>query len=818
MPRRAAAGLTAAPSDGAQALSDAGLCVIKGRFPQGAKTMDSKTEPRHGTREVRLEDDALVRGAGRFVDDARFPNQAFAVFVRSLHGHAKVVSVDTAATAKADGVLAVLTGADTKDLGTAGKHPPLKGRGGKELVQPFRPVLAAERVRYVGEAVALVVAETLGQAQDAADMIAVEYDPLPAVVDAREAVKPGAPQLYPEAPNNLVVDWPGMVESADNEREVDAIIKGAAHVARVSVHHQRLAVMSMETRGANARYDAATDSYDLRVCSQSAGTVRNQTAPILGIQPAKLRVTTEDVGGAFGMKTPTYPEYPALLVAAKKVGRPVVWMSSRSEAFMTDTPGRDAWTAVELALDDNGKFMALRMKHLCGQGAYVSPAGIGINTNNVVRCLPGMYHIPKIDFESRCAFTNTAPMGPYRGAGRPEANYALDRAVEEAARITGIDTARLRKKNLIPKSAMPYKTAVTTTYDSGDFPGAFAKAMELSEYDGFNKRKRESGKRKKLRGIGVSCMLEHAGALPTEGALLQFPGGDRLILGLNVQSTGQAHATVFGRVLAEKLGIPREHIVHKHGDSTLEIPGFASVGSRSAMAATHAIVHTTDVMLAKGKKAAAALLEASEGDIQYANGQFSVVGTDRKISLFDTAERAKELVKNGQLADTLDSKEKADTPLTFPNGVHIAEVEIDPDTGHLDLVRYTAVDDCGNALNPMIVEGQVQGSLANGLGQALTEQVVYDASGQLVTGSLMDYGAPRAHHMPIEFREALHSVPATTNPLGTKGTGEAGTTAAIAAVMNAVANAIPNGAADHMEMPATPAKVWAACQNAASKP
>jgi carbon-monoxide dehydrogenase large subunit len=779
--------------------------------------MDSKTEPRHGTREVRLEDDALVRGGGSFVDDPRFPDQAFAIFVRSPHGHAKVVSVDTTAAAKADGVLAVLTGADTKDLGTAGKHPPLKGRGGKDLVQPFRPVLAADRVRYVGEAVAMVVADTLGQAQDAADMVMVEYDPLPAVVDAREAVKQGAPQLYPEAPNNLAVDWPGMVENADNEREVDAIIKGAAHVARVSVHHQRLAVMSMETRGANARYDAATDSYDLRVCSQSAGTVRNQTAPILGIEPAKLRVTTEDVGGAFGMKTPTYPEYPALLVAAKKVGRPVVWMSSRSEAFMTDTPGRDAWTEVDLALDDNGKFLALRMKHLCGQGAYVSPAGIGINTNNVVRCLPGMYHIPKIDFVSRCAFTNTAPMGPYRGAGRPEANYALDRAVEEAARITGIDTARLRKKNLIPKSAMPYKTAVTTAYDSGDFPGAFAKAMELSEYDDFNKRRRESGKRKKLRGIGISCMLEHAGALPTEGALLQFPGGEKLILGLNVQSTGQAHATVFGRVLAETLGIPRETIVHKHGDSTLEIPGFASVGSRSAMAATHAIVHTADVMLAKGKKAAAAVLEASEGDIQYANGQFSVVGTDRKISLFETAERAKELVKNGQLADALDSKEKADTPLTFPNGVHIAEVEIDPDTGHLDLVRYTAVDDCGNALNPMIVEGQVQGSLANGLGQALTEQVVYDASGQLITGSLMDYGAPRAHHMPIEFREALHSVPATTNPLGTKGTGEAGTTAAIAAVMNAVANAIPNGAADHMEMPATPAKIWAACQRGSAK-
>jgi carbon-monoxide dehydrogenase large subunit len=782
--------------------------------------MDSKTDTKsaahHGKREVRLEDDALVRGAGRFVDDARFPNQAFAAFVRSPQAHAKITSVDIAEAAKAKGVLAVLTGADMKAAGlnTAGKHPPLPGRGGKGLIQPFRPVLAIDRVRFVGEAVAMVVAETLAQALDAADLVMVEYDDLPAVVDPRDAIKSGATPLHAEAPDNLAIDWPGMVESAENEREVDAIIKGAAHVARVTVHHQRLAVMSMETRGANGRYDAKTDSYDLRVCSQSAGTVRNQTAPVLGVTPDKLRVTTEDVGGAFGMKTPTYPEYPALLVAAKKLGRPVCWMSTRSEAFMTDTPGRDAWTETELALDDKGKFLALRMKHLCGQGAYITPAGIGINTNNVARCLPGMYHIPKIDFSSRCAFTNTAPMGPYRGAGRPEANYALDRVVEEAARVTGIDTAKLRKKNFIPKSAMPYKTAVTTTYDSGDFPGAYAKAMELSDYDNFNKRKRESTKRKMLRGIGISCMLEHAGALPTEGAMLTFPGDQKLLMSLNVQSTGQAHATVFGRVLAEKLGIDRDHIIHRHGDSTFEIPGFASVGSRSAMAAGSAIVKTMEVMLAKGKKAAAALLEASEGDIQYSNGQFSVVGTDRKVSLFETAERAKELVKNGQLAETLDSKEKTDTPLTFPNGVHIAEVEIDPDTGFIEIMRYTAVDDCGNMLNPLIVEGQVQGSLANGIGQALTEQVVYDEAGQLVTGSFMDYGAPRAHNMPVEMREAIHAVPATTNPLGVKGTGEAGTTAAIAAVMNAVANAIPNGAADHMEMPATPAKIWTACQKA----
>ncbi|HEU4659789.1 MAG TPA: xanthine dehydrogenase family protein molybdopterin-binding subunit [Pseudolabrys sp.] len=771
--------------------------------------MDSTTA-QHGIREVRLEDDALVRGQGRFVDDVRFPNQAFAVFVRSPHAFARIVSIDTAAAKAAKGVLAVLTAADMNEAGlkTCGRHPPLKGRQGKELVQPFRPTLAGERVLYVGEAVAMVVAETVGQAQDAADLVVVEYEEQNAVVDPLDAVKPGAPQLHPEAPGNVALDWPGMVDSAENEREVADIINNAPHVARVTVVNQRLMVASMETRGANAYYDPATGSYSLRACSQSAGTVRNQTAPILGIPNDKLRVTTEDVGGAFGMKTPVYPEYPALCVAAKKVGRPVAWQATRSEAFMTDTPGRDTVTEAELAVDEDGKFLALRMRHLCSQGAYITPAGVGINTNNPARCLPGMYHIPKIDFSARCVFTNTAPMGPYRGAGRPEANYALDRAVEEAARLTGIDTARLRKKNLIPKSAMPYKTAVTTTYDSGDFPGAFAKAMALSEYDSFNKRKREAAKRKKWRGIGISCMLEHAGALPTEGALLQFPGGDTLIMALNVQATGQAHATVFGRVLAEKLGIDRKHIVHRHGDSAFEIPGFASVGSRSAMAASHALLRTADVMLAKGKKVAATLLEASEADIQYGAGNFTVVGTDRRVSLFEVAARAKEM------GETLDTKEKVDTPLTFPNGVHIAEVEIDPETGHLDLVRYTAVDDCGTMLNPMVVEGQVQGSLANGLGQALTERAVYDQGGQLVTGSFMDYAMPRARHMPIEMREAIHAVPATTNPLGVKGTGEAGTTAAIAAVMNAVAHAIPNGAADHMDMPATPAKIWEACRTA----
>jgi carbon-monoxide dehydrogenase large subunit len=765
------------------------------------------TSPARTRHEPRVEDDALVRGSGRFMDDPRLPNQAYAAFVRSPHAHAKVLKVDTDAARNAKGVLAVLTAADIKAAGIGGisRHPPIAGRGGAKMTMPFRPVLA-ETPMHVGDPVAMVVAETLAFALDAADLVQVDYEELTPVVDLDAAMK-AATQLYPDVPGNLCVDWAGPVPSEDNERAVATIIKEAPHVARVRVVHQRMVVASLETRGATGEYDAANGSYTLHACSQSADAMRGQAASIMNVPNEKLRVLTADVGGAFGMKTTCYPEYIALLVAAQKIGRPVHWQSTRSEAFVSDAQARDAISEAELALDDKGKFLALRVRHVCNQGAYVSNAGVNINTNNFARCLPGMYRVAKVDIGVACYFTNKVAIAPYRGAGRPEANFVLERVVEEAARVTGIDPVRLRKKNLIPASAMPFKTAIQT-YDSGDFPGIVDKALALSDYANFAKRKREAQKRKKLRGIGVSCMLEHAGAMPTETASLGFPGNDKLILGLNVQSTGQSHATVFGRLLAGKLGIEPATIVHRQGDTNLGLTGAASVGSRSAMCAGNAIIHTADIVLEKGRKVASALLEAAEADIQYRNGSFEVVGTDKKVSLFETARRAKELS-----GESLDSKGKLDTPLTFPNGCHIAEIEIDPDTGKVDIVTYTAVDDCGTILDQTVVEGQVQGSIAQGLGQALTENAVYDSgSGQLVTGSFMDYGMPRAHDMPIELREAAHSVPATSNALGVKGTGEAGTTAAIAAVMNAISHAIPNGAADHMEMPATPSKVWEACR------
>ncbi len=414
------------------------------------RTPMTATSPARTKHQPRVEDDALVRGSGRFMDDPRLPNQAYAAFVRSPHAHARVQSVNTDAARAAKKVLAVLTAEDMKagGVGSVSRHPPVVGRGGAKMVMPFRPALAGDKVMHGGDPVAMVVAETAAAAQDAADLVVVEYEELPAVVDLATAMKQGGTQLYPEAPGNLCVDWPGPVADEQNARDVDKIIAEAPHVARVSVTNQRMVVASMETRGATGVYDAASDSYTLYACSQGADSLRGQGAAIMGVPNEKLRVITEDVGGAFGMKTPVYPEYPALLIAARKLGRPVHWQSTRSEAFVTDTQARDTVTHAELALDDKGKFLALRMRHLCNQGAYVSTAGVGINTNNFARCLPGMYRIPKVDASVACYFTNTIPIGPYRGAGRPEANYALERVVEEAARITGIDRVRLRKKNL----------------------------------------------------------------------------------------------------------------------------------------------------------------------------------------------------------------------------------------------------------------------------------------------------------------------------------------------------------------------------------
>jgi carbon-monoxide dehydrogenase large subunit len=777
--------------------------------------MDAQTN--HGAeKHPRVEDERLVRGNGRYAADAPLPRQAHGHFVRSPHAFADIRAIDVSGAKAAPGVIAVLTGADIKaaGVGNVSQHPPLVGRGGKKLVMPHRPALADERVMHVGEPVVLVVAETLNAAQDAAELVSIDYQEHQPAVGLKEATLPGAPQLWPDAPGNIAIDWPGPAPDPDaNAAEVDRIIASAKHVARVEVLHQRIVVASMEPRGATASYDAASDSYELYACSQSARALRDGVAPILGVEKERLRVTTDDVGGAFGLKTGPYSEYLAILVAARMTGRPVHWMSTRSESFLSDNHARDGVSEAELALDEKGKFLALRVRHLANMGAFIGAVGANIQTLNYTRCFPAMYDIRAMDVNVRCVFTNTVQTGPYRGAGRPEANYVLERVVDEAARITGLDPIKLRRRNLTPAKAMPYKTKVGTTIDSGDFATIFDKAIDLADYDGFKQRRREAKKRGKYRGLGVSCMLEHAGGMPVEATALSFPGGQSLVLGLNVQSTGQGHATVFPPMVAERLGVATEQVQHQHGDSAMEIAGYASVGSRSAMTVSHALVKTVEALVTKGKTIAARVLEAAEDDIAYGSGHFEVVGTDRRISLFDLAARAAEMAKRGEIPENLDTRVTTETPLTFPNGCHIAEVEVDPATGALTIARYTAVDDCGTVLNHMIVEGQVHGSLAQGLGQALLEHAVYDnASGQLVAGSFMDYAMPRAEDMPVEFRDGIHSVPATTNPLGVKGAGEAGTTAAIAAVMNAVSDAIPGG--HKLDMPATPEKLWRACQEA----
>jgi aerobic carbon-monoxide dehydrogenase large subunit len=772
----------------------------------------------HAQRQVRVEDANLVRGLGRFADDnVDVQGRLFGYFIRSPHAFARIASIDSTQARATPGVIAVLAAADMKAAGVGAvlKHFPMSGRGAAKLVDPAQPSLADERVMHVGQAVALVVATSHALAQDAAEGVAIEYKDLTPVVDATQAIAPDAPQLWPEAPSNTSIDWQTPVSENDaNAKDVERVIVSAPHVARVRELNQRIFVASMEPRGATASFDGSAESYTLRCCSQSAFTLRAALAATLGLPPEKIRVITEDVGGGFGMKSAPYPEYAALMVAAKKTGRPVHWMSTRAEAFLSDCQARDRLDEGELAVDTNGKFLALRLRCLVNLGAFVGPVSVHIATNNFARCLPCMYRIPLMDVSVRCVFTNTVPTAPYRGAGRPELNYLIERLVEEASRITGIGPDKIRKRNLIPPSAIPYKTPIGATYDSGNFPAVFDKAIELARFADVGKRKRDAKKRGRLRGIGISCFLEHAGGVPTEGAGLTFVDDGKLAVDLGAQSTGQGHASVFPRLVGERLGIPATEVFMRQGDTNLGVMSSSTVASRSTITVGTAIVRAAQALIEKGKKVAADVLETAEADIVYDNGTFTVAGTDRRIGLFELADRAKELKKQGKLKEDLDTRVTSDAPQTFPNGCHVAEVEIDPATGHVDIVAYTAVDDCGNVLDHMIVEGQLHGGLAQGIGQALMERTVYDAdSGQLVTGSFMDYAMPRADVMP-PLTSVEQSVPATTNPLGVKGVGEAGTTGALAAVMNAIADAIPGNAGARLDMPATPAKVWAACREA----
>jgi aerobic carbon-monoxide dehydrogenase large subunit len=758
--------------------------------------------------EPRFEDQALLTGAGRFVDDERRAGHAHGVFVRSPHAFAVIRAINVEAALGQPGVVAVLTARDMEEAGIGNLTIPAPVPGGGGLVVPHRPALAGDCVHHIGEAVALVVADTEAAARDAAEQVAVDYEEREPVTDLRRSAEAGAPLLWQEAPGNVALDWNGPGTDQANSRALDQIFASAPHVARVAVANQRIVVAPLEPRGAIAVYDPQADHFTLTCGSQSTFVLHDHLCRTLGLEAERVRVVSGDVGGAFGMRTAPYPEYPALLIAARQTGRPVRWIASRSETFLTDNQARDTVSEAVLALDAEGRFLGLRIDSMANMGAYLTSHAAFISTVNFTRCLPGMYHIPSLSVRIRCLFTNTVPTGPYRGAGRPEANYCLERLVDEAARVSGIDRVELRRRNLITPAMMPYKTPVGTTYDSGDFPAVVDAALARADIAGFPARRARSAAAGKRRGLGISCFLEIAGGQPGEGAAIAFPGASRLLVAIGVQPSGQGHATLYRRLVAERLGVPVEQVELALGDSAKTVPSAGAVASRSTMSVGGAVVETIAAVIDKGRWIAAHLFEAAEADIVYHDGVFAIAGTDRQLSLFEIAGKAADLVRDGVIPEDLDTRRTADVPPTFPNGCHIAEVEIDPDTGAVDLVAYNAVDDCGNVLQPALVEGQVQGGIAQGVGQALLETGVYDdASGQLLAGSFMDYAMPRASDLP-PLGSALHPVPCRSNALGVKGVGEAGTTASLAAVMNAIADTVPE--ATSLDMPATPARVWQA--------
>lgn len=754
----------------------------------------------------RTEDPRLLRGGGRYTDDVTVPGALHAVFVRSAVAHGILRKVDVAAAARMPGVRMVMTGSDlaAAGLGTLPCAVTLTNRDGTPMVVPPFPPLALERVRWAGQPVAMIVAETLNEAKDAAEQVVLDIEPLPAVVELEAAIRPNAPQLFAELPNNRAFEWCwGPLD------EVARAIASAHHVTRLRVHNNRVVVAPLEPRGAIASFEDGR--YVLRTGCQGVMGLRNQLATVLKCRPEEIRVLAGDVGGSFGMKASTFPEHAPLLFAAKILGRPVKWINDRTESFLSDYHGRSSILEGELALDRDGRFLALRVRGLGELGAFVTAYGPAIPTLVLQKNLCSLYRIPLLALEITGVVTNTTPLTAYRGAGRPEAIYLTERLIEQAARELGRDAVELRRRNLIPRTALPYRAASGLTYDSGDFEAVLDAALAQADWAGFEARRAESEARGRLRGRGLCAYLEVTAPPGKEHGGIRFTEDGRVLLLSGTLDYGQGHRTAFAQVLHEKLGVPFERIELIQGDSDQLLWGGGTGGSRSLMVASKATLAAADQVIAKGRALAAELMEAAEADVIFEAGSFRIAGTDRTIELLTLARMARE---RGQPLDT--DLVSEDPPSAFPNGCHVAEVEIDPETGVVELVRYTAVDDFGTIVNPLLVEGQVHGGIAQGVGQALFERVVHDSSGQLLTASFMDYALPRAADLP-PFTLAFHSVPATTNPLGVKGCGEAGITAAPAAVVNAVLDALsPLGVAS-LEMPLTPERVWRAIAAAKGK-
>jgi carbon-monoxide dehydrogenase large subunit len=768
----------------------------------------------------RKEDRRFITGTGHYTDDISRPGQAFAYFLRSPHPHAAIKSIDAKAAAAMPGVIAILTGAElaADKIGNLICGWMIHSKDGSPMKMAPHPALASGKACHVGDPVAVVIAESLAQARDAAEKVAVDYAMLPAVADPAKAQAKDAPQIHDVAPANTIYQW-----HLGDAKTVDAAFKSAAHVTKLDIVNNRLVPNAIEPRAAIGEYDAGSGTFTLWNTTQNPHVARLVIAAFVGMAPEhKLRVIAPDVGGGFGSKIFIYPEEVVTLWASKRVGRPVKWAADRSEAFLSDAHGRDHVTHAEMAFDGDGKITGLKVKTIANLGAYMSTFSSSIPTYLYATLLSGQYEVPNIYCEVDAVYTNTVPVDAYRGAGRPEATFVVERLVEVGARELGQDPAELRRKNFIKQ--FPHQTPVIMTYDAGDYQASLKKAMELADTKGFGKRKRESARQGKLRGIGYSTYIEACGIAPSQavGSLgagvglwesaevrVNPTGSVEVLTGCHAH--GQGHETTFAQLVSERLGIPIDNVSVVHGDTDKVQFGMGTYGSRSGAVGMSALVKALDKVEAKAKKVAAHLLEAAEGDIEFKDGKFSVAGTDKSAAWGDVTLNAyiahkfsgQELepgLKEGAFYDP--------TNFTFPAGCHICEVEVDAETGNAEIVGWTAVDDFGVIINPMIVEGQVHGGIAQGVGQALCEGAVYDKEGQLVTGSLMDYCMPRADHLP-SLKVDMTVTRCPSNPLGIKGCGEAGAIAAPAAVINAITDAIGT---EDLAMPATPAAVWAAMQ------
>jgi carbon-monoxide dehydrogenase large subunit len=769
----------------------------------------------------RVEDRRFLTGRGRFVADIDLPGTLACVLVRSPHAHARIRAIDTAAAIAMPGVVGVFTGADLAADGMAPMRPlwAVRSRDGSPMAEPPRFALARELVRHVGEPVVAVIAETLAQAADAAERIRIDYQPLPAVADARAALDAGAPQLHQAAPGNVCFRW-----ARGDEGAVHAAFRAAPHAVAIDIVNNRLVGAAIEPRAVMAIAEPESGKLTLYTSTQAPHHIRRQVTEQLGLPESALRIISPDVGGGFGYKGKLYPEESIIAWAARRLARPVRWVASRAESFIADNQARDHLTHAELALDAEGNFLALRVATHANLGAYVSTFGAAIPSAIYSALFAGGYRTPAIFVEVTGVFTNTTPTDAFRGAGRPEACYVLERLADAAAKALGMDRAQLRRRNLIPPSAMPYKTPIGPTYDCGDFPKIFARALALADYDHFAKRRADAARRSRLRGIGMACYVESSGVAPSrfagalggrvgfyEAASIRVEPDGAVRASLGTHNHGQGHATTFAQILASKFGVPVERVEVIEGDTDAVPYGTGTFGSRSIAVGGSALDRAADKIVAKGKLIAGHLLEAATGDVDFSDGVFVVAGTDRRVSFAEVARAA--YVPHNFPLETLEPglQETAvyDPPsFAFSNGAHVCELEIDPDTGRIEIVGFWAVDDIGTVINPMIVEGQIHGGLAQGLGQALLERCAYDGSGQLVAGSFMDYAIARADDLPLFVTECDESQPCTHNPLGAKGCGEAGSIGSPAALVSAALDALaPLGVAD-LEMPLTSEQVW----------